>query len=316
VVRYRAEDFLVDEILGFDPDGEGPHTLLRIRKTGANSHWVARRLARDAGVPVRDVGYCGLKDRHAVATQWFSVPGSPRLDLEGLAGDGIELLERTPHRRKLRRGAHQGNRFRLRLRDLEGSSPDIEERIASIARGGVPNYFGEQRFGRKGANLGLARDLAAGTRLDRGKRAFALSAARSAIFNQVLSRRITEGTWNRISSGDLAMLDGTASRFPVARVDAELEARAARLDLHPTGPLWGRGDPPSSGEILALERAVVEAFPDLSACVVGANMDHDRRALRLAVRDFDWEVSDGELIVGFRLPRGSFATAVLRELMM
>lgn len=110
------------------------------------------------------------------------------------------------------------------------------------------------------------------------------------------------------------MLDGTASRFPVTQVDAELRTRAARLDLHPTGPLWGRGDPPSSGEILALERAVAEALPDLSACVVGANMDHDRRALRLAARDFDWEVSDGVLTVGFRLPRGSFATAVLREL--
>lgn len=305
---------MVDEILGFEPEGEGPHTLLRIRKTGANSEWVARRLAKDAGIQARDVGFCGLKDRHAVTTQWFSVPGSPRLDLERLAADGIELLERASHRRKLRRGSHRGNHFRLRLRDLEGHLPDIAERLATIARRGVPNYFGEQRFGRKGANLALARDLASGIRLDRRRRAFALSAARSAIFNQVLSRRIADGTWNQIRAGDLAMLDGTASRFSVSQVDDELQARADRLDLHPTGPLWGTGDPPSTGEILALERVVAEAFPDLSACVVGAKMDHDRRALRLVARDLQWEFADRELTLLFWLPRGSFATAVLREL--
>ncbi len=314
VTRFRPDDFLVDEILGFEPDGEGPHTLILIRKTGANSDWVARRLARDARVAARDVGFSGLKDRHAVTTQWYSVPGSPDLDLAGLAADGIDVLQRAPHRRKLRRGSHRGNRFRLRLRELEGDPAAIERRLARIARSGVPNYFGEQRFGRGGANLALARALASGARLDRRRRGFALSAARSAIFNQVLSLRVAQRTWDQVCEGDLAMLDGTGSWFAVDGVDDELRARADRLDLHPTGPLWGRGDPPSFGGTLETERAVAESLPDLVECVVGAGMDHDRRALRLPVVDIEWDISDREMTVSFRLPRGAFATVVLREL--
>jgi tRNA pseudouridine13 synthase len=313
-MRYRPGDFAVDEILGFQPDGEGPHTLLLIRKSGANSDWVARRLAREAGVAARDVGFCGMKDRNAVTTQWFSLPGSPNLDFSQLAADGIELLERACHRRKLRRGSHRGNRFRLCLRDLEGDVPEIERRLTRIAECGVPNYFGEQRFGHGGGNLGLARALAAGVRLDRRRRGFALSAARSAIFNEVLSRRVARRTWDQIHAGDLAVLDGTGSRFPVEHVDDDLRSRSSRLDLHPTGPLWGEGDPPCAGEILALELAVAGEMPEMVAAVVGAAMDHDRRSLRLPVSDFDWEISGRELTLVFRLHRGAFATAVLREL--
>ena len=313
-VRFRPEDFMVDEVLGFEPDGDGPHTLLLVRKTGANTDWVARRLAREAGVAARDVGYAGLKDRQAVATQWFTIPGSPNLDPTGLAADGIEILERSGHGRKLRRGSHRGNRFRLRLRRLEGRYPDIQQRLARIARYGVPNYFGEQRFGRDGSNLALARALASGARLDRRRRGFALSAARSEIFNQVLSERISEGTWDRLRVGDLAMLDGSASRFRIDHLSDDLESRAARLDLHPTGPLWGRGQPESAAETLAMELAVAGRLPDLVAPLVGAAMDHDRRALRLPVTGLDWNVADQEMTVSFQLPRGAFATAVLREL--
>ncbi len=314
VTRFRPGDFVVEEVLGFEPDGDGLHTLLCIRKTGANTEWTARRLARAAGVAARDVGFCGMKDRHAVATQWFSLPGAPVLDPDRLAGAGIELLRRAAHGRKLRRGSHRGNRFRLRLRQLEGDLPDIERRLARIAHGGVPNYFGEQRFGRDGANLYLARALASGARLDRRKRAFALSAARSAIFNQVLSHRVEHGTWNRLCEGDLAILNGTGSRFLVDQVDEELQARTDRLDLHPSGPLWGDGDPPSAGDTLAMEQGVAGTCPELVRCLQGVRMGQDRRALRLPVGDIEWDISDQEMTLAFELPKGAFATAVLREL--
>lgn len=316
VIRSRPADFVVEEVLGFEPDGEGDHTLLRIRKTDANTDWVARQLARRAGVPARDVGFCGLKDRHAVTTQWFSIPGRPRNELESLSAAGIEVLEQVPHRRKLRRGAHRGNRFRLVLRELEGDPDLIGERLARIATGGVPNYFGEQRFGRNGSNLGLARALAAGARLDRRRRSFALSAARSAIFNLVLSGRVEDGSWDQLSVGDLAMIDGTGSWFPVEAVDDDIRGRIACMALHPTGPLWGRGDPPSAGDVRALERSVAESCPELTSALDGANMDHDRRALRLAVRDLEWQLADDSLEIRFGLSRGGFATAVLRELMV
>jgi tRNA pseudouridine13 synthase len=314
LIRSRLEDFAVEEILGFAPDGEGAHTLVHVRKIGANTDWAARRLARAAGVAARDVGFCGLKDRRAVATQWFSLPGAPDLDREALSGDGLEILERLPHGRKLRRGAHAGNRFRLRIRECSGHAEDIEARLRTIACRGVPNYFGEQRFGRDGSNLGLARAMASGRRLDRRQRGFALSAARSAIFNAVLARRVVRGDWDRLIPGDLAILDGTASWFPVDQVDAEAVERLERLDLHPSGPLWGDGQPPVSGDPLTLELEIAAELPDLVACLSGVRLKQARRALRLSVSELQWQIEDGELALGFRLPRGAFATTVLAEL--
>jgi len=314
LIRSRPEDFAVEEILGFEPDGEGPHTLVHVRKIGANTDWAARRLARAAGISARDVGFCGLKDRCAVATQWFSLPGAPDLDRAALSADGLEILERFPHGRKLRRGAHAGNRFRLRVRECSGHAADIEARLRTIACRGVPNYFGEQRFGRDGSNLGLARAMASGRKLDRRKRGFALSAARSAIFNAVLARRVVRGDWDRLVPGDLAILDGTASWFPVDQVDAETVARLERLDLHPSGPLWGDGPPPVSGDPLRLELEIAAELQDLVACLGGMRLRQERRPLRLSVSELQWQVEDGELALGFRLPRGAFATTVLAEL--
>lgn len=314
LVRSTPEDFQVDELLGFRPDGRGFHTLARVRKIDANTEWVARRLARIAGVPARDIGYCGLKDRRAVTTQWFSIPGGPIPDTEDLRADGIEILEQAPHGRKLRRGSHAGNHFRLQIRQIEGPIEDIESRLKVIGRAGVPNYFGEQRFGHGGRNLELARAMAAGQRMRRRERGFALSAARAAIFNRLLSLRVERRDWDRLKSGDLAILDGTGSWFHVERLDPDLKQRLERLDLHPSGPLWGEGEPATSGEILALESSVASELEDLVACVRSVRMRQDRRALRLPVRDLAWSSAGGGMTLSFRLPRGAFATAVLGEL--
>src|SRR5688500_9234058 len=262
VLRATPEDFEVDEILGFDAAGAGPHALLRVRKRGANTEWVARELARAAGCKPFEVGFAGLKDRNAVTTQFFTVPRGKRAAQEfiGLRGEGYEVLASAEHQRKLPRGALQGNRFEITVRQLRCDPAVLETRLAQLSGGGAPNYFGEQRFGRDAANLvavlrvnahGEDRRTARG-----GDRGFMLSAARSLIFNAILAERVGNGTWNRLSSGDVANLDGRGSVFPVEVVDASLDARCSSLEIHPTAPLAGEGDSLAGGEVLAREQAV------------------------------------------------------------
>jgi tRNA pseudouridine13 synthase len=317
VLRACAEDFLVEEDLGFAPSGAGAHLLLRVRKTGANTPWVARELARVLRCRPQEVGYAGLKDRRAVAIQWFSVP-RPRqpLDLPALRGEGFEVLEAHAHHRKLPRGALAGNRFAVRLRTDPGAGARLAERLAprlaAIAARGVPNYFGPQRFGRDGANLDPpGGDLA---RLPAAERGFRLSAARSVVFNAVLGARVGAGSWERLLAGDLANLDGRGSVFAVEAPDETLEARCARLEIHPTGPLWGAGEPRTGADVLALERRIGADFPAESALCTAAGMTQERRSLRLRVAALGCETESDAVVLRFHLARGSFATAVLREL--
>ena len=311
-IRRRPEDFLVDERLGFEPSGDGEHDLVLVRKTSANTVWVARRLASFAGVPVRDVGYCGLKDRHAIATQWFSVRRIGTNDWDDLEADGVEVLEALAHRRKLRRGSHRGNGFRIVLRP-EGDVPlvpALEDRLGDIERRGVPNYFGTQRFGRDGSNVELAERLFAGRRMKRDQRGMALSAARSFLFNAILDRRVSNGSWDRILPGELVNLDGSRSVF--ASGEEKLDDRLAAMDVHPTASLWGRDAPAAGGDAAALERDVVSATPTLAEGLERAGIDTGHRATRLRVQDLEWSV--GEVLeLSFALPSGAFATAVLRE---
>ena len=314
-LRTEPEDFLVEEHLGFAPAGAGQHVLLKVRKRNANTPWVARRLADLCGCRPGDVGYAGLKDRHAVAVQWFSVPQSrlsPQEWVRAQSGD-YQVLEAHRHSRKLPRGALAGNGFVIRVRGVEIDGARLASRLAAIATRGVPNYFGPQRFGRDAANL---RRVSGGLRaLSRAERGFVLSAARSLLFNAVLAERVEEGSWERLEPGDLAGLDGRASHFPVEAADETLAARCARLEIHPTGPLWGSGAPPSGGRVLELERRVAAGFPAACELVAAAGMEQERRSLRLAVRDLRGRVvPDLGVILEFRLSRGAYATAVLREL--
>ncbi|HXY97615.1 MAG TPA: tRNA pseudouridine(13) synthase TruD [Steroidobacteraceae bacterium] len=318
VLRERAEDFLVEEELGFAPAGAGPHLLLKVRKTDANTPWVARELAHLVRCRPQEVGYAGLKDRRAVAIQWFSVP-RPRtpLDLASVRGQGYEVLESHAHNRKLPRGALAGNRFAIRLRATAGEGRELAERLAPrlalIAARGVPNYFGPQRFGRDGANLALAgREDPA--RLPAAERGFVLSAARSVVFNALLGARVGDGSWERLLAGDLASLDGRGSFFSVASVDETLAARCARLEIHPTGPLWGAGEPATGAGVLGLEMRTGAEFAAECVLCAAAGMAQERRSLRLRVADLTCEAEAGAVVLRFRLTRGSFATAVLREL--
>jgi len=315
-IRACDEDFIVEEALGFAPTGAGEHLFLKLRETGCNTDWVAGQLARWGGRPRNDVGYAGLKDRHAVTEQWFSVrfPGGRHPDLAGLSIPGVELLEHVPHNRKLKRGALRGNRFRLRVTALEADPGLLAARLESVSRRGVPNAFGPQRFGREQGNLRLAQEwFAGGPEPRRAERGFALSAARSLLFNAVLAERIAAGDWEQAAAGDPVGLDGRGSWFIAAAGDPALAERLATLDVHPTGPLWGRGEPPGEGPGAALERAVAARFPLFAAGLAAAGLEQERRALRVRVQELTWRLDADVLALSFALPAGAYATAVLRE---
>ncbi|MCW8908278.1 MAG: tRNA pseudouridine(13) synthase TruD [Sedimenticola sp.] len=317
LIRSCPEDFQVEEVAGFDPDGAGEHQLLWVEKRDSNTDWVAGCLARHAGVSRVDVGYAGLKDRHALTRQWFSLHlnGRPEPDWSTLAEPGVRILQQARHGRKLRPGALKGNRFRLRVRQLEGDLQWLEDTLQAIAANGIPNYFGEQRFGGGDGNIESARRLFAGElkRVKRRQRGFYLSAARSMLFNRVLAARVEAGNWNRPLSGERMMLAGTRSSFLAESVDDQLCQRLDEMDIHPSGPLWGRGEPMVGGEVAELERRVLE--PERFWCLgleqYGLKME--RRALRMPATDLTWRIEGASLELEFLLPRGCFATALLRE---
>jgi tRNA pseudouridine13 synthase len=314
-VRVEPDDFIVEEDLGFAPSGSGQHVLLKVRKRDANTEWVARSFARIAGVRPHDVGFAGLKDRRAVAIQWFTVPRTS-MNLEEwtqVTVEGCQVLEAHAHSRKLPRGALAGNRFTIRIRDFEGDETSLQERLTAIQMRGVPNYFGPQRFGRDAGNLArLGQSMSTWHSRERG---FLLSAARSLIFNAVLAERVRDGSWERLEIGDVANLDGKGSIFAVTDIDAELSDRVARLDVHPTAPLWGVDPPLSAGRIRDLEQQTADAFPVARDITTQADMRQERRALRMAVREVSHEHEGSDLTVSFRLGKGSFATTVLREVL-
>lgn len=317
VIRRSPDDFRVTEELGFEPSDDGEHDFLWIEKTAANTAWVARQLARHAGIASRDVGYAGLKDRHAVTQQWFSVrrPQRSGINWEAFAAEGVRILGCRRNARKLRRGAHVANEFRIALRaaGIDEHAVVLRDRIARISQFGVPNYFGPQRFGRDGGNLELAKTLFTGARLARDSRSYALSAARSYLFNAILDKRVRDGTWNRLLIGDLANLDGSGSVFPITALTQQLIERCDELDIHPSGTLWGQGAPLTSSIAAESEATALAADVHLCDGLTGAGIDASSRALRLRVADVEVEFDADTLWLNFRLGRGAFATAVIRE---
>ena len=317
-IKTIPEDFRVEELLSFEPSGSGPHWLLQVEKRAANTRWVAAELARTAGVPARDVGYAGLKDRQAVAIQWFSVPaGDAGGDFwRDVRTNEFRVLEVRANSRKLRRGALNGNRFRICLRSVLWSNEQLELKLKSLRDHGAPNYFGPQRFGRGGYNLDRVQSWVQSGAAPAGRTecSFALSAARSLVFNAVLARRVEAGDWSQLSPGDLASLDGSGSHFRVDVMDEALRRRLNEFDIHPSGPLWGRGDPAVQGQALQHELAIARELAQVTGLLSAQGLIQERRALRCAIRDLTAEREANTLTLSFTLGRGQFATAVLREI--
>ena len=319
VIRSVPEDFLVEEIDGFEASGEGEHLLLAIEKRGMNTAFAAKRIAEWAGVGEMAIGYAGLKDRHAVTRQRFSVHLPKRIapDIDALQSDELRVRSHAWHARKLPRGALAGNRFELVLRDVQGSRDAIDARLQAIAGQGVPNYFGEQRFGRDGGNIANALAMFAGRRVARAQRTHLLSAARSELFNRVLAVRVQDGSWNRGLEGEVWMLDGSRSVFGPEPWNDALAGRLAGFDIHPSAPLWGRGELRSAAAARRLEEGALadETALALRAGLESAGLRQERRATRLRPGALSWSWQGADVLaLGFSLPPGAYATTVLAGL--
>lgn len=319
--RVAPADFVVEELFDHPLEDAGEHFWLWVEKSGLTTGQAAERIAEAVGVAPRDVGYAGMKDRHAVTRQWFSLVWPIKAEAPAWPNDtDCRVLAARRHGRKLRRGAHRGNRFVLRLRDVMGlTDVDLDTLGARIRAQGVPNYFGAQRFGREGDNVEMARALFAGRRMSRSRRSIALSAARSYLFNQVLARRVAEGSWQTPLPGDVFMLAGTHSVFSSDTETADrLTERVASMDIHPTGPMpgrIGRGHIAPTGVAGDYEAGVLEAHAELVGGLAQVRVDADRRSLRLPVTDLELvRENDDTLVARFELPAGAFATSVLREI--
>jgi len=263
------------------------------------------------------VGYAGLKDRHAVTRQSFSVqlPGREEPERAAFPHENVRILSSARHRRKLKRGALAANAFVLTVRDVQGDRERAAQVLASVAAQGVPNYYGEQRFGHGGANIERARAMFGGRRVDRATRSILISAARSQIFNDVLSARVQSGVWNKPLPGEIWSLDGSRAWFGPESWTPALEQRLAEADIHPSGPLWGRGELPTQDEARERERQVVDSWRDLAAGLERCGLEQDRRPLRLLPRQMEWQwVDETSLEWSFRLPPGAYATVLVREL--
>ena len=308
------EDFVVDEVPLFEPSGAGEHAWIRIRKRGLNTHDAIGAIARAARVPERDIGSAGMKDRHAVTTQWLSLPGGVD-PADWTLPEGLDVIEHTRHDRKLRTGQQRGNRFRIRIVDTDAAR--AKEIADALRTRGLSNYFGAQRFGRGGENLARAFDwLARGGRM-RGKKArfyakLYPSVLQSEVFNRYLTARAELGL-SRPIEGEVVRLDGSASLFVVE--DPEREApRLASGDIHLTGPMPGPKTRSAAGEALALEQRVLAEL-GLDEQALARHAPGTRRDLIVPVDDLELEdLGDGRIEIAFFLPSGSYATQLVREL--
>ncbi|MDU8923391.1 tRNA pseudouridine(13) synthase TruD [Pasteurellaceae bacterium LIM206] len=315
--RLKAEcaDFIVREDLGYDMSGEGEFVAVKVRKTDVNTLFVGERLAKFAGVSERNMGYAGLKDRKAVAEQWFclQMPGVETPDFSRFELEGVEILQVTRHHRKIRTGSLDGNHFNILLRGAV-ETEELKVRCRNLQFLGFPNYFTEQRFGRDGHNLTQAMRWAKGeiNVKDRKKRGFYLSAARSEVFNLVVSERIKMGLETRVLPGDILQLNGSHSWF---RADENedlnlLQTRLEQQDLQLTAPLIGENSQPASEP----ENHIVMRHEALRALMRQEHVKAARRPLLMRPRHYEWQFEREGLRLKFYLPAGSYATALVREL--
>ena len=286
VLRERLEDFQVFEMLDCDFTDEGEHLYLEIEKSNLNTRDVQDILSRHYRVPRIDVSYSGLKDKRAIAQQWFSVR-LPKTS-ETPSHPSIKILDERRHSHKLRIGSHHGNEFKIVIRQLSDHDP---EAIDGIVRNSVPNYFGPQRFGRDLKNLNRALDWSERprSRIGRTSRYRHVTTLRSFLFNEVLATRVMSGTWNRTICGDV-LIDGS-----------------------PSGPLWGRGQLPTTDVAEEIENSLRSKHHQVCEALEWVGLSQQRRSLGVQPSNAQVEATNETLTLRFTLPRGCFATAVVNE---
>lgn len=336
LIKQRFEDFCVDEELGFALTGQGEHLCVQVRKTDLSTTDVVRRLSESTGADLHRIGYSGLKDKRGECTQWFSlqIPEHQAQALTGIEDRRLQILDTARNARKIKTGSHKSNRFKIRLRECNGPQSGFEQSLARIKRSGVPNYFGAQRFGNHMSNVTQVLELmqsepdadharpSSRRRPGRFKRGMLYSAARAYLFNQLLSTRLRLGNWSSYLAGDVLNLDGTSRCFVLdddQQWDQELEQRLQCFDIHITGALSGASDSKdkyiSRRAAADIEEAVFKQFNLLVAGLKKFGLKASRRALRFVPDNLEWRwLAEHDLELNFSLPRGTYATSLLREL--
>lgn len=320
-IKAQASDFVVVEDLGFEFSGQGEHLMVRIQKTGENTAFVANELAKACGVASKAVSWAGLKDRHAVTEQWLSVhlPSGDTPDFSSFLAQypSIKILATARHNKKLRPGDLVGNHFQLRLTEVSDVA-EVEQRLEKVQQLGVPNYFGAQRFGREGNNLSEARRWGRDNVRTRNqnKRSLYLSAARSWIFNRIVSDRIEQGLFEQVIAGDIVAINAEqvfSAPIESSQLEAFNQQRAQGL-VEISAALAGDNTLPTQGAALSIEQPIVDDEVDLMALIRGNRMRHDRRVIALKPQQFSWHIEDDAITLSFGLDAGSFATSIVREL--
>ena len=333
-LKRHFEDFIVEEIPLYLPCGTGEHVYVTFEKRGKNTLDVVRDIARALGANQRDVGVAGMKDKYAVTRQTISLTAPRGQKTEEfaeralqLAIDGVRILSVGRHNNKLRTGHLEGNKFEIVLRDIDPLRLQEACERSMALTSGVPNAFGEQRFGRGKDNAERARAWLRGEEApprDHKKTRLLYSALQSAVFNAVLDRRVSEGTWRTPILGDVLEKTDSGGRFVCTDVEVDRE-RALRGEVVPTGPMLGPKMVKPEADAATLEAEVAASFlgeDEIVSMLTNASGlgEGTRRPLVLPVQKLSVEPispSDGEQPTGCRvyfvIPKGAYATTVLAQ---
>lgn len=319
-IRASAADFKVIEHHEVDFTESGEHLWFNIEKTDSNTAWVATQLASACQVPARQVGFAGMKDRHAITQQWFSAQLPKISDINLIRAklpDQVTILEHHWHQSKIKTGQLKFNEFILVIRNVTGDQTTIEDNIALIKQRGVPNYFGPQRFGHDLNNIQQAKDwFTDKIRVNNKKlRGILISTARSHIFNLIVAHRIKHNLWQQVIPGDILQLDQSHSWFPVSDATGkELTERLAAFDIHLTAALWGEDGVQSTDQCAELENSIAATLTEYQSGFIKHRVKQDRRAIRTCPKDLHYEWQDNALLINFKLQPGAYATSVVREI--
>lgn len=310
---------MVEELPAYAPSGEGEHLFLWIEKRDRDTQDVASALASALALPVREVSYAGMKDRRAVTRQFFCVPASAEAKISGLALEGARILSAARHANRLRTGHLRGNRFRIRVREV-GDPSAVRAAVERLAATGVPNAFGDQRFGIEDQNPALGKKLLKGERLPRAPSRFLrklfLSAYQASLFNRLLAARVAAGTLGKALAGDVLRKEDTGGLF-LCEDPAVDQPRVDRFEVSAAGPMFGPKMVPAGGEVARAEAGLLAAE--------GLSLDDfrrgrgetegTRRAYRIRFAPDEVLAEGDTMTLGFTLPKGSYATVVLGEIL-
>jgi tRNA pseudouridine13 synthase len=318
-LKVEPEDFEVEELPAYLPSGQGEHLFLWIEKRGRDTPDVALELSQAVGVPAREVTYAGMKDRHAVTRQMMCLPAAVEDKLEGVAVPGVRILWRKRHDNRLRTGHLDGNRFRIRVRDVRDAGA-ARACLEALARTGVANYFGDQRFGFEDQNAGQGKMLLLGQRLPRAPSRFLrklfLSAYQSLLFNELCALRVQAGTLGKALLGDVLRKADSGGCFVCEAPEVD-QPRADAFEVSPAGPMFGPKMLAAAGAVAEAELSLLQRegltlqdFRRGREETQGA-----RRPYRIRFAPSEVAVEGDCLQLAFELPKGCYATVALRELL-